>query len=160
MEVIRGSHLWNVTYQPWVGRDPASDPQGAARAEAKFQNQEAVIGEDAHEHLSYEQAFADQSLPHLPDIELQRESFDIIGWDYEPGDLLLFHGHILHSARGNVHAPSPRRALATMWAGDDVHYLHRRGQVIPDPRALYAFEPRDGDTLNLFPEVFPVVWRP
>ncbi len=160
MEVIRGSHLWNVTYRPWVGRDPASDPDGAAEAEEKLAKQEAVIGAEAHDGWSYEQAFADYSLPLLPDIEANRDSFDILGWDYEPGDILLFHGDIVHSARGNVHAPSSRRALATMWAGDDVSYLHRRGQVIPDPQALYALNPQNGDTLDKFPEVFPVAWAP
>lgn len=160
IEVIRGSHRWNVTYHPWVGRDPASDPKGAAKAEALYQNQEPVIGVDAHDTLSYEQAFADSTLPSLPDIEAHRDSFDVLGWDYQPGDVLLFHGHIVHSARGDVYSHSPRRALATMWAGEDVHYLHRRGQVIPDPRALYEFKPKNGDTLDQFPSVFPVAWAP
>jgi len=160
MEVIRGSHRWNVTYHPWVGRDPASDPAGAARAEASFQNEEPVIGVDSHESWSYGDAFADSSLPALPDIEAHRDSYDIMGWDYEPGDVLLFHGHIVHSARGDVSSPSPRRAHATMWAGNDVHYLHRRGQVIPDPRALYEFKPKNGDKLDRFPSVFPVTWAP
>jgi ectoine hydroxylase-related dioxygenase (phytanoyl-CoA dioxygenase family) len=160
IEVIRGSHLWNVTYHTWVGRDPASDPDAAAQAEARYQNEEAVIGVEAHDGWSYDQAFADSSLPTLPDIEAHRDSFEILGWDYEPGDLLLFQGHIVHSARGDVVAPSPRRALATMWAGDDVHYLHRRGQVIPDPRALYEFKPKNGDVLSQFPSVFPVAWAP
>ena len=160
IEVIRGSHRWNVTYHPWVGRDPASDPAAAARAEASFRSEEAVIGVDAHENWSYGDAFADPSLPRLPDIEAHRDSYDIIGWDYEPGDVLLFHGNIVHSARGGVASPRPRRAHATMWAGNDVHYLHRRGQVIPDPRALYAFKPRNGDLLEKFPSVFPVLWAP
>lgn len=158
IEVLRGSHRWNVTYHPFVGRDPATDPVAAAQAEASLQNQEAVIGVEAHDTLSYEEAFADPSLPPLPDIEAHRDSYDILGWDYEPGDVLLFHGHIVHSARGNVHSPSPRRAHATMWAGNDVQYLHRRGQVIPDPRALYDFEPKNGDRLEKFPSVFPIVW--
>jgi ectoine hydroxylase-related dioxygenase (phytanoyl-CoA dioxygenase family) len=119
-----------------------------------------VIGVDAHEHWSYGDAFADPSLPRLPDIEAHRDSYDIIGWDYEPGDVLLFHGNIVHSARGGVASPRPRRAHATMWAGNDVHYLHRRGQVIPDPRALYAFKPRNGDLLEKFPSVFPILWAP
>lgn len=160
IEVIRGSHLWNVTYRPWVGRDPTSDPHGAAKVEEKLQNQEAVIGAEAHDGWSYEQAFADYTLPLLPDIEAHRESFDIMGWDYEPGDILLFHGHIVHSARGDVYSPSPRQALATMWAGEDVSYVHRRGQVIPDPRALYEHHPRNGDKLSKFPKVFPVAWAP
>jgi ectoine hydroxylase-related dioxygenase (phytanoyl-CoA dioxygenase family) len=160
MEVIRGSHLWNVTYHPWVGRDPETDPAGAARADQAFNNGEAVIGADAHQNWSYGDAFADPVLPSLPDIERYRDSFEVIGWDYEPGDVLLFHGHIIHGALGGVSSPTPRRAQATMWAGDDVHYLHRRGQVIPDPLRLYDHKPADGDTLNKFPDVFPVVWSP
>jgi len=160
IEVLRGSHLWNVTYHPWVGRDPASDPVAAARAEASFRSEEAVMGVDAHENWSYGDAFADPTLPRLPDIEAHRDSFDIIGWDYEPGDVLLFHGNIVHSARGGVPSPTPRRAHATMWAGNDVRYLHRRGQVIPDPRALYDFKPKNGDSLEMFPSVFPIMWAP
>ena len=45
-----------------------------------------------------------------------------------------------------------------MWDGEDVHYLHRRGQVIPDPRALYDYKPKNGDSLARYPDVFPVVW--
>lgn len=160
IEVIRGSHRWNVTYHPFVGRDPASDPEAAAQAEASLRNQEAVIGIEGHENLTYGEAFADPSLPALPDIEAHRDSYDIQGWDYEPGDVLLFHGHIVHSARGDISSSSPRRAHATMWTGNDVHYLHRRGQVIPDPRALYEFRPKNGDTLDKFPSVFPIAWAP
>ncbi len=40
-----------------------------------------------------------------------------------------------------------------MWAGNDVHYQHRRGQVIPDPIALYELKPSSGDALERFPSV-------
>jgi ectoine hydroxylase-related dioxygenase (phytanoyl-CoA dioxygenase family) len=83
-----------------------------------------------------------------------------MGWDFEPGDVLLFHGHILHGARGNVTLPHARRCHASMWAGSDVRYIHRRGQVVPDPAALYRYRPRNGQSLGDFPDVFPVVWSP
>jgi hypothetical protein len=59
-----------------------------------------------------------------------------------------------------VTSPNPRRAHASLWAGRDVRYLHRLGQVIPDPVALYEHEPRSGQPLSDFPEVFPVRWSP
>jgi len=160
IEIVRGSHLWNITYRPPVGMDPASDPKGAEKIERDFAAGKILIGREAHEHWTYFDSFLDPSLPPLPDIEANRDSFDILGWDYEPGDVLLFHGNILHSARGGAELSHPRRAHASLWAGPDVCYLRRRSQAIPDPIGLYDFVPRDGQPLADFETVFPIAWQP
>jgi hypothetical protein len=49
LEVLRGSHLWNVTYRPPVGKNPANDPEGAAALDAAFARGEILIGREAHE---------------------------------------------------------------------------------------------------------------
>ncbi|HIG60696.1 MAG TPA: hypothetical protein EYQ22_07375 [Gammaproteobacteria bacterium] len=161
LEVLRGSHLWNVTYRPPVGMDPSSDPQAAAALEVAFAEGKVLIGQEAHEQWTYFDSFLDSSLPQLPNIEAVRDSFDILGWDdYEPGDVILFHGNIVHSARGGVNLPHPRRSHASLWAGSDVRYLRRRSQAIPDPYALYEHSPKDGQLLSDFPAVFPLAWSP
>jgi len=160
IEVLRGSHRWNVTYRPPVGMDPAADPQGAKTSEQRFEAGEVLIGPEAFEQWTYFDSYLDASLPKLPNIESNRDSFDILGWDYEPGDVLLFHGHAVHSARGNVDLPHPRRAHASLWAGPDVHYLRRRSQAIPDPLPLYAKQPTDGQSLHDLSDVFPIAWQP
>jgi ectoine hydroxylase-related dioxygenase (phytanoyl-CoA dioxygenase family) len=160
LEVVRGSHLWNVTYRPPVGRDPKLDPEGAAALEASFANGEPLFGPESHQKWTYFDSFLDPDLPPLPRINAARDSFDIIGWDYQPGDIILFHGNILHSALGGVTLPHPRRSHASLWAGPDVRYLHRRSQAIPDPIALYNHQPADGQSLADFPDVFPVAWAP
>ena len=160
LEVVRGSHKWNVTYRPPVGMDPAEDPAGAVQLEADFADGKVMIGREAHDHWTYFDSFLDPSLPVLPEIDAARDSFDIMGWDYEPGDVVLFHGNILHSARGGVELPHSRRSHASLWAGPDVHYLRRRSQAIPDPLPLYDHTPSDGQSLGDFPDVFPVVWAP
>lgn len=160
LEVIRGSHLWNITYRPPVGLDPDTDPERAAQVDAEFAAGKVLIGEEAFKTWTYFDSFFDPALPKLPDIESHRDSFDILGWDYTPGDVILFHGHILHSARGGVDLAHPRRAHASLWAGPDVHYLRRRSQAIPDPQALYQHNPEDGQPLSDFPDVFPVGWSP
>ncbi len=160
LEVLRGSHMWNITYRPPVGLDPAADPAGAAALDERFANGEVLIGPQAHEHWTYFDSFLDPDLPALPNIEASRESFDILGWDYEPGDVVLFHGNIVHSARGGVTLPHPRRSHASLWAGPDVRYLRRRSQAIPDPLPLYDCSPQDGQPLSDFPQVFPLAWEP
>jgi hypothetical protein len=159
LEVVRGSHLWNTTYSPLAGRDPDLDDNARAMLESARPG-EPMLGADAYDDWNYFSGIRDNSLPKVPDIEAHRDSYDILGWDYEPGDVILFHGHILHGAGGNVVSERPRRAHASLWAGNDVRYLHRTGQIIPDPRALYPYKPRSGQFLSDFPEVFPVAWSP
>ncbi len=159
LEVVRGSHLWNTTYSPLAGRDPELDDD-ARRALESARPDKPMLGADAYDDWNYFSGIRDTSLPAVPDIEAHRNSYDILGWDYEPGDVILFHGHILHGAGGNVVSDRPRRAHASLWAGKDVRYLHRAGQIIPDPRALYEYRPRSGQSLSEFPEVFPVAWSP
>ena len=160
LEVLRGSHLWNVTYRPPVGMDPKSDPTGAARLNERFDRGETLIGKEAFEKWTYFDSFLDPSLPVLPDIEQSRDSFDILGWDYQPGDVILFHGNIVHSALGGVELPHPRRSHASLWAGPDVNYLKRRSQSIPDPKALYDHDPQNGQSLSDFPDIVPIAWAP
>ena len=160
IEVVRGSHRWNITYRPPVGMDPKTDPEGAAELEAAYASGDILIGREAHASWTYFDSFLDPALPQLPDIESSRDSFDILGWDFAPGDVLLFHGNILHSARGGAVLDHPRRAHASLWIGPDVHYLRRRSQAIPDPIQLYDYHPLDGQPLADFEDVFPIAWSP
>jgi len=160
IEVVRGSHRWNITYRPPVGMDPKTDPEGAAELEAAYAAGDILIGREAHASWTYFDSFLDPALPQLPDIESSRDSFDILGWDFAPGDVLLFHGNILHSARGGAVLDHPRRAHASLWIGPDVHYLRRRSQAIPDPIQLYDYHPLDGQPLADFDDVFPIAWSP
>ena len=159
LEVVRGSHLWNVTYSPLAGRDPDQDPDARAMLE-NARPGEPMLGADAYDDWNYFSGVRDNRLPTVPDIEAHKDSYEILAWDYEPGDVILFHGHALHAAGGNIVSETPRRAHASLWAGEDVRYLHRPGQIIPDPRALYEYKPRSGQSLSDFPEVFPVAWSP
>jgi ectoine hydroxylase-related dioxygenase (phytanoyl-CoA dioxygenase family) len=159
LEVVRGSHRWNVTYSPLAGRDTDTDDDARAMLETARPD-EPMLGIEAYDDWNYFSGVRDKSLPTVPDIEGHRDSYDILGWDYEPGDVILFHGNILHGAGGGVESPNPRRAHASLWAGSDVRYLHRVGQIIPDPRALYEHKPKTGQPLSDFPDVFPVLWSP
>ena len=159
IEVVRGSHLWNVTYRSLAGRDPELDAEARAMQE-NYSPDVPMLGADAFKGWDYFSGVRDMSAPLIPKIEAHRDSYEILGWDYEPGDVLVFHAHILHSARGDVSSSIGRRAHALLWAGQDVRYLNRIGQIIPDPVALYAHEPKTGQLLSEFPDVFPIAWTP
>ncbi len=155
LEVVRGSHNWNVTYRPLVGRDPAIPDEDHQTNLEKAR--EFGFYERSGEDFAYNDAILDTSLPEIPDIESMRESFDIIGWDYEPGDVILFHGNAIHAACNDTVLDYPRRAHAIMYAGPNVRYKKRLGQVIPDPKALDEYKPETGQFLSEFGNIFPIV---
>jgi len=58
-------------------------------------------------------------LPRLPDIQAERDEFDILSWDVEPGDLIVFHLGALHGGAGT--APGlRRRTISLRFLGADV----------------------------------------
>lgn len=60
-------------------------------------------------------------LPRLPDIEANRSNYEIISWDLQPGDLLIFHLSILHGGAGTE--PNMRsRRVSLRFMGPDVVY--------------------------------------
>ena len=47
-----------------------------------------------------------------PEIDAQRADHDLMSWDMEPGDVLIFHPLVLHGSSGNTSLVQRRRALA------------------------------------------------
>lgn len=89
-----------------------------------------------------------------PDIDAQRDAYDLVNWDMEPGDVLLFHPLVLHGSSGNTTTTRRRRAIATRWLGDDVVYAPRKATMpLPLERELQPGERLGGRN---FPQVIPV----
>jgi ectoine hydroxylase-related dioxygenase (phytanoyl-CoA dioxygenase family) len=58
------------------------------------------------------------------------EGREIVGWETEPGDAVVFHPRVLHSALGA--APDhPRRTFTIRFAGDDVRWRPRSSYYHP-----------------------------
>lgn len=88
-----------------------------------------------------------------PDIEALRADGRILGWDLEPGDAICFHGMTLHGAPGNA-SGNPRRAITTIWCGDDVRFVERPGEMQPRFEG-HGLKPGDPLTCEMFPQVWP-----
>lgn len=68
-----------------------------------------------------------RGLPRLPDIEAQRDAFDIVSWAVEPGDVIVFHPSTLHGGAPTADGVR-RRTLSLRFFGADAVYATR-----PDP---------------------------
>lgn len=139
LSVVRGSHLWNVVFN--TGSMAESEVRTAAEA-----------GEFTYDGIG------DERLPPVPDIEGHRDSFDILSWDVEPGDVIVFHGNILHGTSGKEHHPHPRRAFASMWGGPALRYQAAMPHAMPLPTGAAPGAIPHGVRIGGHPDVFPVYW--
>lgn len=123
-EFVRGSHRWGKAYKPLSFYEPESE---------------------------YDER--PEALEVIPDIESNRDQYELLSFEMAPGDVLAFDGHVIHGAPGNT-TNTRRLAFATRWAGETMTYAIRAGHMHPTfPHCgLRHGDPLGGTT-------FPVVWR-
>src|SRR3954464_15235031 len=94
--------------------------------------------------------FEEGALEEVPDVDADRDAFEVRGWAMEPGDAVAFNMLTLHAAAGS---PARRRAFSVRFCGDDVRWAPRPHRTSPpfDDVALAAGAPLDDPA-------FPVVW--
>jgi len=125
VQFVKGSHRWNKLYYPRVFED------GSA-----FNDDQS-----------------DAIMEPVPDIDANREHYDIAAWSLQPGDVIVFDFRTLHGT-GDATVKSLRRAFSTRWLGDDVTYCERPGETSP-PYTDHGM--RHGDKMR--PDWFPILWR-
>jgi len=101
----------------------------------------------------YVAAIIDEKMEDIPDINANLDKYELLHWDMEPGDILMFHPLTLHGSYGNTSRTRRRRALALRWTGDDVTYQ-------PSAKRMpvhYRHESKEGGPLRgaAFPIILP-----
>ena len=124
VEYVRGSHGWGKVYRP----------KSFFKAERDYE-------------------FHDDGLQAMPDFEDLRDEYDLLGWEMHPGDVQVFHGHVIHGAAGND-TDCARRTFQTRFSGDGMTYVLRDGEMHPTfpDCGLQPGDPIGGPS-------FPLVWR-
>jgi ectoine hydroxylase-related dioxygenase (phytanoyl-CoA dioxygenase family) len=96
--------------------------------------------------------FPEGSLQDLPDIEANRDEFEILSWELEPGDAVFFHMLTLHAAGG---ATRRRRAFSVRFLGDDATHAPRAWKTSPEFPGLVDELPAGAPLEH---PLFPLVW--
>jgi ectoine hydroxylase-related dioxygenase (phytanoyl-CoA dioxygenase family) len=99
--------------------------------------------------------FPEGALEELPDIESDRAAYEIVAWELEPGDAVIFNMLTLHCA-GGVDGPRRRRVLSLRFLGDDVTHAPRPWKTSPDFPGLVD-ELAEGVPMDN--PLFPIVWE-
>jgi len=87
----------------------------------------------------------------VPDIDGHPGDYEILAWDLEPGDCVVFSGLCLHGAPGNE-TTRTRRAVSVRYTGDDVRFAVKHKSIpFPQDPGLCHGDKLSGD---LFPIAF------
>ena len=93
----------------------------------------------------------DNEFEKIPDIENNRNNYDIISWGCEIGDAIAFNYSTVHAAYGN-NSNNRRRAFSIRFTGDDARYIKRKSEMSPPFPDLKL---KDDDILDC--DTFPVL---
>ena len=132
VEYIQGSHKWGKMFAPT-----------SFGKKTKFS--------DLYEKMGLEK---------LPDIESNKEKYDIISWNVKPGDIVVHHPLVVHSSSGNFSSKYRRRGLALRYIGEDVTCDDREGTFMENnkiKKMLPTIILKDGEELTS--ELFPIIWQ-
>jgi ectoine hydroxylase-related dioxygenase (phytanoyl-CoA dioxygenase family) len=123
VEFVRGSHRWEGLFQPHSFTNSA---------------------------ISYP---IDPRFRPMPDIDGDRQRYDIVTWDMEPGDVVAFYSRTVHGAGGNGTTARRRRGYTVRYCGDSVTYdtSYKFMPALTNPD-LHHGDPLDSD-------MFPIVWQ-
>ena len=79
--------------------------------------------------------------PRLPDISAEAaadpDAWDIVGFDVEPGDVVVLHPHCLHSGGGADSTLPERRNMVLRFFGDKSYYSDH----LPNAKGMYDHKP-------------------
>lgn len=104
------------------------------------------------QHFMDHSPYQDTGLADLPDIEGNRDRYDIVSFDLEPGDAIVFHASTVHGAP-SMQGTGRRRAYSTRWVGDDAVFIKKPGER--------AFPVQDASLVEGKPLAgadYPVIW--
>jgi ectoine hydroxylase-related dioxygenase (phytanoyl-CoA dioxygenase family) len=134
----------------WIALDDADLENGTM---------EYVRGSHRWEEVYAPNVFISQS-PHplspyerMPDIEANRDDYDIVSFDVKPGDVIIHHVMTIHGAGGNASSDRMRRAISFRYCGDDIQYCDRSGAIVQP----YLVEQPEEEAA-LYGKDYPLVW--
>lgn len=96
----------------------------------------------------------DEMVP-VPDVNSDRERFDIRGWAVSPGDAVAFDYRTVHGAPANTSQTDQRRAFSLRLVGEGARFIRHEGRQTspPFPDVTLAHgAPLEGPE---FPVIFP-----
>jgi ectoine hydroxylase-related dioxygenase (phytanoyl-CoA dioxygenase family) len=125
---VRGSHTWGKVFRPM--------PFGKKGGSSEFLAENAAFDS-------------------IPDIDAAPDEYEVLCWDVQPGDAIVFGAEVVHGAKKNMDTARRRAAISVRYIGDDATFDPREGtDPIVTPERV-GVEPGE---LPRNEQWFPKVW--
>ena len=128
VQFVRGSHAWGKVFRPM-----------------SF-SEEGGSSEFLDENAAYEE---------IPDIDAAPDDYELLCWDMQPGDAIVFGAEVVHGAKENNDTSRRRAALSIRYVGDDARWDPREGTDPIVTQERVAIKPGDPPHDDRW---FPRVW--
>jgi ectoine hydroxylase-related dioxygenase (phytanoyl-CoA dioxygenase family) len=154
---LRGSDILSM----WVAFDTVTQATGAVRyARGSHRNKMLYAPKAFGKDSGFGALYARMGLPAFPDDAVVERDHEIVSWDVEPGDVVIHHPLVFHSAGGNSSTNLRRRAVSIRYMGDDARYDDRPGTFVEKEaiRAILKERIAIEDGQRPSGANFPVVW--
>jgi ectoine hydroxylase-related dioxygenase (phytanoyl-CoA dioxygenase family) len=143
---IRGEQISSF----WIPLDPVTRESSGlmyVRGSHRWPQRFKAISPD------YVATIIDEAMDDIPDINAHPERYELLDWEMQPGDILMFHPLTLHGSYGNSHRTRRRRALALRWTGDDVVWAPSSKRM----PVFFRHDAQPGGALSgaAFPRILP-----
>jgi len=154
---VRGNQVISV----WVPFDAANEESGVVvYVKGSHKWGKLFAPSTFGDNTGFADTYAKAGLEPLPDIEAERDKYEILSWEMVPGDVLIHHPLTLHYASGNRSKTGRRRGLALRYLGDDASFDDRPGTFLENKKVMAtvpAITLKDGEGFSgdLFPRVWP-----
>lgn len=126
---LSGSQICSV----WLALDVVPADVGVAyvKGSHKTKLRHAITNFSGGDHSDKNRYEGSETLDAIPEVEALTAAGDLelLKWDMEPGDVIVFNSYALHGAPGTPAKANRRRGYATRWCGDDVTYDARPGTM-------------------------------
>ncbi|HNP35960.1 MAG TPA: phytanoyl-CoA dioxygenase family protein [Woeseiaceae bacterium] len=129
LRFIRGSHAWGKTFQP-VGFGEKSPSASFLGSNGSFEP--------------------------MPDFDAETDRYEILSWDMQAGDAIVFGAETVHGAASNTGSAERRAAISIRYVGDDARWDPRPGTDPIVTQDKVSTQPGDAPRDDTW---FPEVWH-
>lgn len=145
---VEGSQFCTI----WLPLDPIALGEGLRLVSGSHRWGKMFLPVEFGSNAAYARLESAGAFDYVPDVDATPDKYDILSWDVQLGDCIVFYCSMLHAAPPHNRAQGMRRVYSTRWVGDDARYTLRGWSVPPLPRDP-GLKPGDAFGGDLFPRI-------